>query len=674
MDRLVIPFRLLPRQRCIHSAYLTPWLSLTNARLQTGSRSVLSESPVAYDTRTRSNEDGVTDSSRVSDVQEVQRTASDSAPLRVGVLIVGGGLTGLTAAYELQRMHMKGIPLPSPPHPPTDKAKASSRTTDSVLPFLVAEAAAQVGGCLETQRSRCGDFLWDSGANSFRLTSETHSLVDELGLSQELLKAPKNAPRFAAVDGRLLPLPHSLPSLVRSPILSWKGKAKLARGILFGARPWFPLPFLSRFEGNAATHQRDAPSIADYTSAVLGSEVERKVVGAMVTGIYAGDPACLSMKLALPALKDMLDWGLIRTLVAAGIRRIRSSLRRSVSSPSDGNGTRATTDERNIEYASIRQDSTGGVGGGPSIANFREGMHTLALGLAAALPRRSVHLQTEVTSILPLSDKEERDGFMATLSTPQGEMRVTARHVLVTLHPTQTAQILGTGKGRMPLLGTAAVQQLNALPFASLALVTLAIRPAFTEESKCSRGLIPNGFGFLVSPSEAAKSGWLSLGGISVSRMFDGRAPDGSEVFTAFVGGHNSPNAIQESDDQLVERVVADILKTCDQKGVALLPDPDEPCQPSRSKQGGATENSYYYRVLGVRRWPRAVAQFGLEHSSALEKINTELLQQQQRRYPNSYLLIEGGWVSGVAVGDRVVAGQRAARILVQPVQQVQQA
>ncbi|OEH74693.1 hypothetical protein cyc_02741 [Cyclospora cayetanensis] len=606
--------------------------------------------------------------------------------LRVGVLIVGGGLTGLTAAHELQRMQKHGIPLPAPP-------SALSLLTTAVdcaeggkpscihdeqciqeMPFVVVEAGSGVGGCLETQRSACGAFLWDSGANSFRLTTETRQLVKEVGLDEELLTAPREAPRFAAVGGQLLPLPHSLPSLISSSILSWRGKVHLAKGLLFGADSWVPpplrtlkIPRQGQVQGDMRDSPKDldSPTVSEYVRTVLGTEVERKVVGALVTGIYAADGASLSMRLALPGLKALLDRGLIRSLAATAVSRLASFL-----SPSDFPVSSVGASPASSEQASLRQDTAGGGGKrrGPSIANFRQGMHALTLRLANALPPKAVLLRSHVSSLFPLSDfRPQADGFLAVISTPNAERRILASHVLLTTPPNEAARLLGTaGASRIPqkqvlagdgqlvqqgLLSSTAVRMLNALPLSSVALVTLALRPATNEKLQ---GLTPNGFGYLVSPAEASAGGWETMGAISVSRIFEGRAPKGFELYTAFLGGPSHPEAIEETDEQLTSRALRDLLRASKQSNLSFLPDPE-------AQESFQTREAY--QVPGCIR--SSVLKFPeTRHSSTLHVVNEELLQQQRQRHPQSHLLLEGGWVSGIAVGDRVTAGLEAARVL----------
>ncbi|KAL8272048.1 hypothetical protein Esti_003983 [Eimeria stiedai] len=638
-------------------------------------------------------------------------------PRRVDVLIVGGGLTGLTAAHELLRLRAsspaanpsRGAPTAAvaPQGPPTTTPTPAERH----LPFLVVEAGKDVGGCLKTRRLKCGqeEFLWDCGANSFRVSEESLGLLHALNLQQQLLLVPQDTSRFVALNAQLVPLPSSIASLLTSPLLSFKGKVRLARGLLLGARPWLFAPQ----QQQQLQVQDDGPSISRYISSVLGPEVEEKVVSPMVTGIYAGDPSQLSMQLALPALKEVLDEGLLRTIVAALLTKLRFHL----STPPQEQRHQQQQQQQQQASSSIREDK-GAVGfgggrsssGGPQVANFTGGMQPLAFALADALPAGAVQRQTQAVEISAAADAAGW-GFVVSLVSADGRMhRVAAKHVLLTLPPAEAAHILRASAA--PLLKPDSLALLEGLPFASLAVVSLGLRKAAacalqspeSEADKESVTLLPRGFGFLVGPSEGRKSGWLTRGGICVSHIFEKRAPPGYEVFSAFVGGTGKEaHALGESDEQLVERVLKDMVKIKEREGdrgrhrprpsVLLLPEPQQQDDAPRSSSGSAHASAaaavraaaakeaggaraaagaagerevYYYRVLGIQRWPGAVAQFGLNHTEVLQRINEDLLEQRGRRFPKSYLLIEGGWVSGVSVGDRIKAGTQAARILAQ--------
>ncbi|KAL8440762.1 hypothetical protein Emag_007751 [Eimeria magna] len=654
--------------------------------------------------------------------------SSPPPPRRVDVLIVGGGLTGLTAAYELQRL-LASSPGPPPSWGPPSAAAAATggppftSPQESHLPFLVVEAGKDVGGCLKTCRAKFGqdEFLWDSGANSFRVTEESLGLLHALNLQQQLLLVPRGIRRFVALDKQLHPLPSTLTSLLGSPLLSFKSKLKLARGLLFGARPWF---LAAKQQQQQQQQQQeggcDGPSICDYVSSVLGPEVEEKIVSAMVTGIYAGETSRLSMQLALPALKQMLDNGLLRTIGPPLLSKLRNYLPKLSQEQQQQQQHQQQQQQHEQQHqqqqqgqqqqqrqqasSSIREDKeTAGFGGGssssggPVVANFIGGMQALAFALDAALPSAAVQLQTKVIDIGATPDTPDSRGFVVSLLSADGRMhRVAARHVFLTVPPAEAARILR--KAAEPLLGLSSLKLLENIPFASLAVVTLGLRKAAAacvsqspkeEEERETDVLLPRGFGFLVGPAEGKRSGWRTRGGINVSCVFDKRGPPGHEVFSAFIGGAGEEaHAILESDEQLVERVLHDLVKIKkknrdrnkerdeDSHSVVMLPEPQQEDEPSSSSSssthgvaaagGGREREVYYYRVLGIERWPEAVAQFGLNHSAVLKSINDDLLQQQKKRFPNNLFLLEGGWVSGVSVGDRIKAGMLAARIFVQ--------
>ncbi|PHJ20967.1 protoporphyrinogen oxidase [Cystoisospora suis] len=205
------------------------------------------------------------------------------------VLIVGAGLTGLTAAHAFlsrvtpeEALHFRrrldkeqvrqaqGLPLAcstpspganvvsdsdfSPPRylsspgannstcsspessssPATRSSHSLSLCTGPPLPplLVIAESSSRPGGCLRTRKSPCERFLFDVGANSFRLTSGTIDLLRDLNLLAQVQTADPQLERFVGFDGELVPLPFSsLSALFSSKLLSRQGKLRLLAGL-----------------------------------------------------------------------------------------------------------------------------------------------------------------------------------------------------------------------------------------------------------------------------------------------------------------------------------------------------------------------------------------------------------------------------------------------------------
>lgn len=173
------------------------------------------------------------------------------------VAIIGAGITGLAAAYELEQ---RGIDC------------------------TVFEASDRVGGCIRTVREK--GFLVECGPNSIL---ETHpdvgQLVDRLGLGGQKLPAntwAKN--RFIVRDGRPIALPTSPPAFFSSSAFSRKAKLRLLKE-----------PFI-RSKSN------ESESLADFVVRRLGREFLDYAINPFVSGVYAGDPARLAVAHAFPKL------------------------------------------------------------------------------------------------------------------------------------------------------------------------------------------------------------------------------------------------------------------------------------------------------------------------------------------------------------------------------------
>jgi oxygen-dependent protoporphyrinogen oxidase len=201
----------------------------------------------------------------------------------MAIAVIGGGVTGLAAAYRLQRLGFDP---------------------------RVYEAAPEVGGVARTERR--GGFLAETGPNSLTTPKPAvAALLTELGLADRLLEAnPAARKRYIVRDGRLTPLPASPLQFVTSPLLSPAAKLTLLRE-----------PFVPRSDPDTEE------SIADFIRRRLGGETLDYVVGPLVGGIYAGEPDALSVRHALPKVYALeQEHG---SLAAAAVAQFGSRRRRS---------------------------------------------------------------------------------------------------------------------------------------------------------------------------------------------------------------------------------------------------------------------------------------------------------------------------------------------------------
>jgi oxygen-dependent protoporphyrinogen oxidase len=174
------------------------------------------------------------------------------------VAVVGGGITGLTAAFRLQQQN---------------------------VPVTVYEAGDRVGGVI--QSVRCDGYLAEFGPNTILETStQVTALVDDLDLAQRRLYSDRFANnRYLVRGGRLVKMPESPLSFIRTPLFSPAAKVRL----LFE-------PFVS--PSDAAREE----TVAQFVERRLGREFLDRAVDALVAGIYAGEPRKLSVREAFPKL------------------------------------------------------------------------------------------------------------------------------------------------------------------------------------------------------------------------------------------------------------------------------------------------------------------------------------------------------------------------------------
>ncbi|HEV8254783.1 MAG TPA: protoporphyrinogen oxidase [Vicinamibacteria bacterium] len=201
------------------------------------------------------------------------------------VAIVGGGIAGLAAAYEL---HRRG------------------------LAFVLLEAQPCWGGVVRTVRT--DGFLLEGGPDAFIAQKpEALALCRELGLEGSLVGSnTENRTVFLLRKGRLVPMPEGLAlgvptrlaPMARSPLISWPGKARMALDLVLPRR---------RGSGDE--------SVAEFFRRRLGREALARLADPLLGAIHGGDPERMSLRAVLPRMAELEDRH--RSLLL-GLRRARS--------------------------------------------------------------------------------------------------------------------------------------------------------------------------------------------------------------------------------------------------------------------------------------------------------------------------------------------------------------
>ena len=198
------------------------------------------------------------------------------------VIVVGGGISGLACAWNLEH---RGIRV------------------------LVLESEAQAGGSIGTAREH--GCLLEAGPNSALDTTPLIArLLDQLGIAHERIAAnPAARNRYILRAGRLIALPLAPWEFVASPLFSARAKLRLLGEPFIGA-------------GDPAAEE----SVAAFVRRRLGREFLDYAINPFVAGVYAGDPELLSVNAAFPRLHELEQTygSLIRGYVAGSRARRRN--------------------------------------------------------------------------------------------------------------------------------------------------------------------------------------------------------------------------------------------------------------------------------------------------------------------------------------------------------------
>lgn len=187
------------------------------------------------------------------------------------IAVVGGGVTGLAAAWELRR---RGAEV------------------------VVLEAESEVGGVVRSREveGRVVDF----GPQRVRMTPAMEKIIHELGLRGRVVTAPPDLDLFVYRGGRLRVVPFSVRDFLTSDIVGPWGKARL---------------LLEPLTRGADEHE----SVADYFVRKLGRAVYEGLVGPLYGGLYGSDPADMQVGLSLAHV--LRELGIGRSLLVPLLRR-----------------------------------------------------------------------------------------------------------------------------------------------------------------------------------------------------------------------------------------------------------------------------------------------------------------------------------------------------------------
>ncbi|NJL95410.1 MAG: protoporphyrinogen oxidase [Anaerolineae bacterium] len=185
----------------------------------------------------------------------------------MNIAIIGGGITGLSAAYALQ-------------------------TTHPEIDYCLLESDARWGGKMVTatvQNGAAHPLIIDGGPDTFVTRKrEVWELVHALGLAEEITPGSETRGIYVLHGGKPIKVPLNPVAFISSPILSLRGKLRMA------AEPFVP-----------ARRDDADESLGEFVSRRLGREALERFVGPILGGIYNTDPNHQSILVTSPIMRQM---------------------------------------------------------------------------------------------------------------------------------------------------------------------------------------------------------------------------------------------------------------------------------------------------------------------------------------------------------------------------------
>jgi len=436
--------------------------------------------------------------------------------------------------------HPHPIFFSTPPHtipPPPPLPRRS---------VLVTEGRDRVGGNITSREG--GGYVWEEGPSSFQPNDAMLKAAVDAGVADRLVFGDPKSPRFVFWEGRLRPTPSGLDA-VTFDLMTLPGKVRAGLG---AAGLWKAPP--PAYE----------ESVEQFVRRNLGGEVFERLIEPFCSGVYAGDPAKLSMRAAFGKVWDLEQKG--GSIIG---------------------GVLALMKDKKANPPPERDPRLPPKPAGQTVGSFKKGLADLPAAIAARLGPDRVRLGWQLEGIATAAGGL----YSLTYATPAGPATLTARAVALTVPAYAVADLV---EGAAP----AAAAALRAFDYPPVAAVTVAypLTSIRADRLDAATGALP-GFGQLHPRTQ----GITTLGTIYSSSLFPGRAPPGYQELLCYIGGATNRGIVDQGEDAIVAQVDKDLR--------AMLVSPDAP-PPQK---------------IGVRVWPRAIPQFNVGHLDEVARAKASL-------------------------------------------------
>jgi oxygen-dependent protoporphyrinogen oxidase len=378
------------------------------------------------------------------------------------IAIIGGGISGLSAAFALEQHRRAG----------------------AAVEYTLYESSPHLGGVLATER--IDGCLVEAGPDSF-ITEKPWAadLCRDLGLGDQLIGS-NDADRktYILVRGRLVVMPDGLMFMVPtkilstgfSPLFSWKTKLRMARELFHPPQ----------------TGSADE-SVASFVERHYGAEMVDRLADPLLSGVYGGEAANLSVRAVLPRFADMeRTYGSLgRAMLAA-----RKRMSKGQKSPKP-----------------------------PLFTSLKNGMRQLVDSIVPRLTSSALLTGVTVQALQP-----EAGGWVVSAGLKSDHFD----GIIVAVPTHAAAQLLAISSPQLSA-------ELSAVGYSSSITVGLIYGQQVRES-------LPPGFGFLVPRSE----GKQMLAATFVHNKFPHRAPEDRALLRCFFAGKNAEKVWHLEDNEIV--------------------------------------------------------------------------------------------------------------------------
>lgn len=242
------------------------------------------------------------------------------------ILVIGGGITGLSAMYTLQKWKTENV---------------------ADVKLILAEASSQLGGKIRTVKE--GSFTMETGADSIVTRKiKDMPIIEELGIEDEIVYN-QTGKSYLFTDGELQSIPKdsvfgiptSIESLAKSTLVSAEGKVEALKDF---------------YTQNDTFTEND--SIGEFLECFLGKELVERQIAPVLSGVYSGNLQDLTIASTLPyILEYKKKYGSIIEGFNKNKETFRSDGENKFLSFKNGLNTIIAAYERKLEDADIRKSA-----------------------------------------------------------------------------------------------------------------------------------------------------------------------------------------------------------------------------------------------------------------------------------------------------------------------------